>query len=73
MDPTTTSPQTAETNAAGGKKKTPQNQTPTKQQLKGKRKDLPAATRNMLDGERSKMIELYRQLKKGQQSGVTRQ
>ncbi|KAH8386969.1 hypothetical protein KR093_003755 [Drosophila rubida] len=41
-----------------------QHTTPTKQQLKGKRKDLPAATRNMLEGERSKMIDLYRQLKK---------
>lgn len=44
------------------KKKSP----PTKLQLKGKRKDLPAATRNMLEGERSKMIDLYRQLKKEQ-------
>ncbi|ALC49432.1 CG8326 [Drosophila busckii] len=39
---------------------------PTKLQLKGKRKELPAATRNMLESERSKMIELYRQLKKTQ-------
>ncbi|KAH8411834.1 hypothetical protein KR215_011725 [Drosophila sulfurigaster] len=46
------------------KKKKLLNATPTKQQLKGKRKDLPAATRNMLEGERSKMIDLYRQLKK---------
>ncbi|KAH8304761.1 hypothetical protein KR044_011225 [Drosophila immigrans] len=45
--------------------------TPTKQQLKGKRKDLPAATRNMLEGERSKMIDLYRQLKKEHNNNET--
>ncbi|KAH8271136.1 hypothetical protein KR018_001278 [Drosophila ironensis] len=36
---------------------------PTKAQMKGKRKDLPAATRSMLEGERNKMVLLYRQLK----------
>ncbi|XP_064538343.1 uncharacterized protein LOC135428340 [Drosophila montana] len=51
-------------NPATGKKKAAS--TPTKLQLKGKRKDLPAATRNMLEGERSKMVDLYRQLKKEQ-------
>ncbi|XP_030380696.1 coiled-coil domain-containing protein 137 [Scaptodrosophila lebanonensis] len=37
---------------------------PTKAQMKGKRKELPAATRSMLEVERSKMVELYRTLKK---------
>nr|CAQ53432.1 CG8326-PA [Drosophila melanogaster]CAQ53438.1 CG8326-PA [Drosophila melanogaster] len=36
---------------------------PTKAQMKGKRKDLPLATRSMLETERSKMVQLYRQLK----------
>ncbi|XP_017056084.1 coiled-coil domain-containing protein 137 [Drosophila ficusphila] len=36
---------------------------PTKAQMKGKRKDLPLATRSMLESERSKMVLLYRQLK----------
>ncbi|XP_017030190.1 uncharacterized protein [Drosophila kikkawai] len=36
---------------------------PTKAQMKGKRRDLPAATRSMLENERNKMISLYRQLK----------
>ncbi|KAH8392973.1 hypothetical protein KR200_007200 [Drosophila serrata] len=36
---------------------------PTKAQMKGKRRDLPAATRSMLENERNKMILLYRQLK----------
>lgn len=36
---------------------------PTKAQMKGKRKDLPLATRSMLETERNKMISLYRQLK----------
>ncbi|XP_068159931.1 gelsolin-related protein of 125 kDa [Drosophila tropicalis] len=40
-----------------------QHKTPTKVQMKGKRKDLPAATRSMLETEQQKMIELYRQLK----------
>ncbi|EDV99839.1 uncharacterized protein LOC6564514 [Drosophila grimshawi] len=44
---------------------------PTKLQLRGKRKDLPAATRNMLEGERNKMIDLYRQLKKQQSATRT--
>ncbi|XP_016980022.1 coiled-coil domain-containing protein 137 [Drosophila rhopaloa] len=37
--------------------------TPTKAQMKGKRKDLPLATRSMLESERNKMVLLYRQLK----------
>lgn len=48
------------------KKKVPAQSAPTKLQMKGKRKDLPAATRNMLEGERNKMVDLYRQLKKKQ-------
>ncbi|XP_016938849.2 coiled-coil domain-containing protein 137 [Drosophila suzukii] len=37
--------------------------TPTRAQMKGKRKDLPLATRSMLESERNKMVLLYRQLK----------
>ncbi|XP_030567098.1 uncharacterized protein LOC115767090 [Drosophila novamexicana] len=58
-------------NAAASKQKTAS--TPTKLQLKGKRKDLPAATRNMLEGERTKMVDLYRQLKKEQNESRQRQ
>ncbi|KNC31023.1 hypothetical protein FF38_13417 [Lucilia cuprina] len=36
----------------------------SKNQLKGKRKDLPEATRNMLETERQKLVSLYRDLKK---------
>ncbi|XP_065365094.1 uncharacterized protein LOC135958147 [Calliphora vicina] len=36
----------------------------SKKQLKGKRKDLPEATRNMLETERQKLVSLYRDLKK---------
>lgn len=36
----------------------------TKSTMKGKRKDLPKATRKMLEDERTKMVELYRSLKK---------
>lgn len=32
--------------------------------LKGKRKDLPVATRRMIEHQQSKAIEMYRQLKK---------
>lgn len=39
----------------------------TKAQLKGKRKELPAATRTMLEQEQSKIIELYRNLKKSKE------
>ncbi|KAH8274788.1 hypothetical protein KR026_006155 [Drosophila bipectinata] len=46
-----------------GKAKTTPFKTPTKAQMKGKRKDLPAATRSMLETERNKMVLLYRQLK----------
>lgn len=35
-----------------------------KSQLKGKRKDLPEVTRNMLENERQKLVSLYRDLKK---------
>lgn len=38
--------------------------TVNKNQLKGKRKDLPEVTRNMLETEQQKMISLYRELKK---------
>lgn len=38
----------------------------TKSQLKGKRKDLPIAARNMLETEQLKMIQLYRELRKNQ-------
>lgn len=36
----------------------------TKKLMKGKRKDLPEATRNMLENERLKLVSLYRDLKK---------
>uniref|UniRef100_A0A1I8M9D0 Coiled-coil domain-containing protein 137 n=1 Tax=Musca domestica TaxID=7370 RepID=A0A1I8M9D0_MUSDO len=36
----------------------------TKEQMRGKRKDLPEHTRNMLEKEREKLVELYRNLKK---------
>lgn len=36
----------------------------SKQQMKGKRKDLPDHTRNMLENERQKLVDLYRNLKK---------
>ncbi|KAH8409004.1 hypothetical protein KR009_004994 [Drosophila setifemur] len=51
----------------GKAKKTPF-KAPTKAQMKGKRKDLPAATRNMLENERNKMVLLYRQLKNNTQA-----
>ncbi|KAL7744042.1 hypothetical protein ACLKA6_001271 [Drosophila palustris] len=68
-----TTTETSPTSPANfSKKKSAQKKsTPTKLQLKGKRKDLPAATRSMLEGERSKMIDLYRQLKKEQNKTTT--
>uniref|UniRef100_A0A1A9W8P0 Coiled-coil domain-containing protein 137 n=1 Tax=Glossina brevipalpis TaxID=37001 RepID=A0A1A9W8P0_9MUSC len=36
----------------------------SRSQLKGKRRDLPTATRNILESEQQKMISLYRDLKK---------
>lgn len=39
-----------------------------KGKLKGKRKDLPAATRVMIEQEQNKVIGLYRQLKKNKQT-----
>ncbi|XP_013112405.2 uncharacterized protein LOC106090672 [Stomoxys calcitrans] len=36
----------------------------TRQAMKGKRKDLPKHTRNMLENERQKLVDLYRNLKK---------
>lgn len=45
-------------------KKSKTEKTSTKNQLKGKRKDLPEVTRNMLENERQKLVSLYRDLKK---------
>lgn len=47
-----------------GSKKAKAKTTISKTQLKGKRKDLPEATRNMLETERQKLVSLYRDLKK---------
>ncbi|XP_037938205.1 coiled-coil domain-containing protein 137-like [Teleopsis dalmanni] len=54
-------------NNATTKLKGIKNKTISKSQLKGKRKDLPLATRSMLENEQSKIVELYRQLKKSKQ------
>lgn len=51
-------------NTTQSSNKKPKPTTVGKNQLKGKRKDLPEATRNMLETERQKMISLYRDLKK---------